>query len=245
MKKIIIMMIVTALTLVGCVTKEDKRPGQNKDGSYTGVESIETRAYDLKDFKHFNISNDFDTTIEKGDAFKVEVTTNKDVFDKLDISSSSNTLTAKNIKDVWFRETQISLTITCPEVVNFNLDNDAKVMLIGAFSTNEDVSISSQSDTSLTGELSSANLSVRSTSDSRITLSGTTNEIIVTAESDSKINLKDLIGTNASVTLSSDAKCDINVSGEITLNSESSPTLNVHSGKVNKQTVSEDTIINE
>ncbi len=234
--------LVMALWMTGC-QKGYEGPGDNGDGTYTGIEALETRSYDLTGFSVLNLHNDFDTTVTQGDKFQVAVTTNADVFDKLHLEVVGQTLKAGNKEEVALRDTSVKMTITMPKLQAVTGRNDVQVKLVGAFSVEDKIIAEVFNDASVTGQISGDALTAKVQNDGLLTLSGQVGQITANGENDGTMDLSGLLGLEARVSLQNDARCAVNVSGSVTLNASNSPTLIVHDGSVVQEDVTEDTVI--
>lgn len=238
MKKTIVLIFASAAIFTLCACSN------MSGGTYIGKEAVETRSFALKDFKNFECSNDIDVSVTRGDEYSVKVTTNKDVFDKLEIKKQGDTLVAKNKPNIVLQDTIINMEVVCPEVVDINLSNDSDVVLDGDFKTQDNVKINISNDASLIGSLSGKDVDITVSNDGQLDISGSFNNSVLSLSNDGAADLSQAMLNSAVVNISNDAKLDINAQGNIELTASNSPRVNVYGGNIIRKAVDEDVVIN-
>lgn len=233
MKKLMIGLCV--LLLIGC---------QAGPIYYEGTGTMETKAYDIRDFEAIVLNHDYEGILTVGSDYSIRVTAPSDVFDHLMIKKEGNQLITDVVSGVVLQETPVLIEITCPDVTSVTLNNDAQLMVKETWIT-EDLIITTASDTGLTAVIETKSLIVSASNDSVVTLEGQSESIDVIAENDAQVNLEKLLGKTAKIHLLNDALCKVNVTGEIALTAENSPTLEIVHGVLKKVSVEEDVVIKE
>jgi hypothetical protein len=101
---------------------------------YVADGPIETRTYDLADFKGVELDGSGDVFIFKGDEFKVEVTTNSDLFDYLNLYVSDHTIHLGPRKGYFnLKYSKLQYKITLPELNYVALDGSGDITALDNF----------------------------------------------------------------------------------------------------------------
>lgn len=249
-KKILFIAIASILIMSGCTNNPElnnmlsKKGGLNKDGSYTGKGKIATKEYDLDNFSKLNVGNDFEVTISKSEEFKVQVTTNEDVFELLDIDTKGDVLKAYNIDGVRLKDTKVTMNIACPEIDKIMLSNDVLMNIIDDNILGDNFEAELSNDSILKGSINASSLIAILSNDSLLELNGVADNISIEAHNDARALLSKVEGKVATLILSNDAICDINVKGDINASAENSPTINIYNGTLKSGDMDEDVVIN-
>lgn len=238
-RKMIGMLIMCLFTIMmtGCTEK-----GQiGKWKVIQGSGDIKSESYDLKDFSKLNIARDFRVNVKKGDNFEVKVETNSDILEYLDVAVISDTLYAKYKEDVVIDNTIIAMDIVMPSLNDIQVKNDGKVDLNDAFEWDGDFNIELSNDGKLKGHITTNNMNISLNNDAIITLEGSSSSIEASGKSDSRMDLKAFKVVEGTITVVSDASCDIFVTDRINVTAKSEASVNIYGGGIiNKVSVEED-----
>lgn len=246
MKKLLILLLLASILLSGCdFSITLSKDGSMQSGTYTGTGAITTKDYDLSDFNALHVANDIQMLVSQGDTFSVSVTTNEDVFDKLSISLVGKTLKVGDKENIILKDTIVTMQVTMPEITGITAENDASVSSDDMFATKEKVSVIASNDAKVNVNINAPSFTLNGSNDSKVILAGSTGEIKAILENEANIDLSALMGEIAHVSMENDAVASINVTGNIHLTTDNSPTLHLYGGTLVKETVSEDTIIKE
>lgn len=123
MKHIIIALaILSAITLPSCIDV------------YVADGPVESRTYDLTDFKGIELDGSGDVFIFKGDEFKVEVITNSDAFERLHLYVSDHTIHLGPRKDYFnLKYSTLQYKITLPELNYVSIDGSGDITAMDSF----------------------------------------------------------------------------------------------------------------
>ncbi|OON95261.1 MAG: hypothetical protein ATN31_11385 [Candidatus Epulonipiscioides saccharophilum] len=98
--------------------------------SIVGTAPIETKIYNLTEFSSFQIDDNIDVTVNIGDEYLVEVTTNADIFNYLDISVEDDTLIYTEKDNINIKDTDIKMHITCPKISGIDISDDVNMTIL-------------------------------------------------------------------------------------------------------------------
>jgi hypothetical protein len=94
-----------------------------------GSGKLETRDFNITGFTGVQAGNAFKIVVSRGDAFKVQVTADDNVWDKLDIAMSGNTLHLGAKSGVIFNDVTLKADITLPVINSLDLSGAASATL--------------------------------------------------------------------------------------------------------------------
>lgn len=237
MKKISLLFLSLSLilTLASCDI------GMKKSENIKGTGEVVSKEYKLEDFKSLNLSKDYKVDIKKGDEFRVEVNTNKNVLEFLKVYVEDGVLYARYKDGIIISETEIELKIVMPVIKDITLNNDVVVNMNGPFQWEGESNINLNNDSRLAGSLITETLNLNLKSDTMIKLIGSADNISAAGESDSKMELALFKVKKGSVSLDNDARCEIMVEDEIQVRLLGESILKVAGGgKINEVEVEED-----
>lgn len=250
MKKLLLLLFSLTLTavLVGC-SNEKNYEGENETKTEEKAETESegmTKTYDIEGFKNFDISSDFKVEIVKGDEYKVEVTTDKDVFDKIDVTLENDTLKAncKPAFSIVNLSKKIEMKVTCKNVKDFKVLNDSSIELKSKFETDENVKIEASNDASFKGELMARNLEIKASNDADVNLMGKFADAKIKASNDAKVDLSNATVENIDATASNDANLVFYANKDVKVSASNSSIVNVLAGNVVEKSETQDAVIN-
>ena len=136
MKKIITVMV-TVLALTAC--KFVSYSG-NTMKSVTPKGPVETRTYDLKDFTGIEVNGHADVNFTQAEAFSVEVISQADAFDYLDVRVEDGNLLVQTKDRVQLRTRELKVNVQAP-VLNKVVVNGAADLDIKGYKADEDLQI--------------------------------------------------------------------------------------------------------
>jgi hypothetical protein len=211
--------IAVALLVAGC------------GGPVIGSGDLTTKEYDFKDFTRIEVSHAFEVQITRGESFKVEVTTDDNLVDRLRVEQSGSTLRIGMESGISFGTATREAMITLPTLEAVQLSGASKGGVIG-FGGKGDLSIglSGASTLALTGikagdarlevsgasklagDLDAGDVGMEASGASQIQLSGSGDDAALEASGASKLSLTSFELAEASVTLSGASTATVNVS---------------------------------
>lgn len=246
MKKLLLLLFSLTLTavLVGC--SNEKSYETEKDKKVETESEAMTKTYDLKDFKNFDISNDFKVEIVKGENYKVEVITAEENFDKIAVDVENSTLRAncKSEMSVVNMNKKILMKVTCKNVKDFKLSNDSSIELKSKFETDENIKMEVSNDANFKGELTGKYLEIIASNDADVDLMGHFGDAKIKASNDAKVDLSKATVENVEATASNDANLVLYANKNVKVNASNSSVVNVLAGNVIEKLESQDAVIN-
>lgn len=137
---VVSLLAVLALAAAGC------------GGPLVGSGDLVTKQYDFKDFTRLEVSHAFEVQINRGDAFKVEVTVDDNIVDRLRVEQTGTTVKIGMEPGITLGTTTQRALVELPELEGVSLSGASKGGVVGfESSTDLDVVASGASSLSLTG----------------------------------------------------------------------------------------------
>lgn len=237
MKKFVLLfsMIIISVVLFGC--------RDSSSGTYIGKDPVETRSYDLRDFNSCSFANDFDVSVKPGEEYSINVTTNGDVFDKLDVSVRDGHLFARNVDGVVLEKTVVKMEVVCPEVKSFMVFNDSIVSVENGFEIEDYLNIQVENDGVLEADISSLNIVASVSNDGKAIINGEFSRGSLDVSNDGRIDMSGVSIGDVVVTAENGGIVDINSSGKVIITAYNDALINVYSGDIVRKLVEEDVII--
>lgn len=124
MKRLLLTALLAVLTLSGNLAAKthvndiEKKQATNAKGY--------TRYFDVKDFSSINAGSIFNIQFLQGDTYKVEISSNKDILDKLLVRKDNETLILGIYGDLKEKNLSINVKITAPSLKGINLSGAGK-----------------------------------------------------------------------------------------------------------------------
>ncbi len=200
-------------------------------GSVIGSGNLVTKQYDFKDFTRLEVSHAFEVEITRGDTFKVEVTVDDNIVDRLRVEQTGTTVKIGMESGINFGTTTQRAVVVLPELEAVSLSGASKGGVAGFESTKGlDVGVSGASNLSLTGiragdtrfdvsgaskvagDLRGGDVRMGASGASQILLQGSGNDGDLEASGASKLLLNGFELVTADVTVSGASSATVNVS---------------------------------
>ena len=202
--------LVSALLLGGCTTMVSDGSGARGSGRMASRDYAETG------FSALDIDSAFAVTVTQGDAFKVTVKTDDNLFDYVSVTQSGGTLRiAFDTHDVQsFRSTRQEATITMPSLTAVRLNGASRLNMVGfgpeaAFDANLDGA------STLSGEVRATEIKLQSNGSSRTDLAGSGSSLALNADGSSTVELGRLALEQAAVALNGSSRATLAVTGSL------------------------------
>jgi hypothetical protein len=161
----------------------------------TGTANIETQQYTIKDFTDVSAGNGFSLQITRGNVYSINVTTDSNRQDRVDVSKSGGTLIIKLKPGLSFSASQLKAEITMPDLENIQLSE-------GASATVHNFNLSHNFAAYLSGG-------------SRLTMTGQALNLTVNGLGGANLNLSEFQVTDVNVDLREGSQCTLNLNGRI------------------------------
>jgi len=170
----------------------------------TGNGDLVTTTYDLADFDSIDVSGAFDVEVTVGATPYIDVVTDEDLVEHLDIRVDDGELRIGLKRGVSVRATEMLATVRVPELRALDVSGASSVNVAGAFGPNQLFDVSGASDVSVEGTGTAVGFDVSGASSLDLAL-----EDVVLAEAD--------LSGASTVVLASAAEVQGDLSGASTL----------------------------
>lgn len=203
-----VLLSVLLLAAAGCDASISFTEGV--DGSGT----VETRTYDLDDFDSLDVGDSFDVVITVGDAHRVEIEADDNLFADLEIRVRGDELSIRMEDGVSLDSGTLKASIQMPELVALDVSGSSTVDVAGISTGDQEYDVSGSSEVWIDGTADEVTIDLSGSSD--LTMRGTANSVTVDASGSSNVDLRvDGIDT---------AEIDLSGASELRLQSAASVT---------------------
>lgn len=177
----------------------------------------ETQSYDLAGFSKLNVSSAFTVEVTQSERFKVEVTVDDSLLDRLDVRVTGDTLyiglkslTTTNLRGSAVMEAVVAL----PELTGLELSGASRGTLNG-FDSGKAFSATVSGASRLSGDITCGDARFDVSGASRLELSGAAKNLRVNASGASTVSLEDFGAADADVEASGASRATVNVRGQL------------------------------
>jgi hypothetical protein len=224
--------VVTALIVAGC------------GGPVVGSGNLVTRQYDFKSFTRLEVSHAFEVQITRGDTFKVEVTVDDNIVDRLRVEQNGATVKIGMESGISFGTMTRRAVVVLPDLEAVSLSGASQGSVAGFDSRKDlDVGVSGASDLSLTGvraadtafdvsgaskvagDLQAGAVRMEASGASQITLQGSGVDGDLEASGASKLVLSGFELATADVTVSGASSASVNVARTLDADASGASTI--------------------
>ncbi|OON95260.1 MAG: hypothetical protein ATN31_11380 [Candidatus Epulonipiscioides saccharophilum] len=215
----------------------------NFQKSITGTGPVETQTYNISEFSSFDISGDLKVSLNIGDEYLVQVTTNENIFDYLDISVKNNVLIYELKPDINIKDTSIHMHVVCPKISNIDLAARAEMSILDPIECSElSINMSSLSNLLASNFTIDNSATIKMSSGSKMSISDIfkCSDLYIDIGSSANLSSANLkVDNNTNIELSSSA--DMNISdmfecSHLDIDMNSSANLSVANFKVDNNT---------
>ncbi|MFC1985874.1 GIN domain-containing protein [Chloroflexota bacterium] len=203
------------------------------DFSVTGSGNLQTRDFDLGKFNSIDVGDFFVTEISQGDANKVSITADENIFNYLSIDEDEGVLRLSVEGCRTFRSVTLKAKITMPHIEQLILSSGATAIL-GGFNDKRDLELKlsgfsslnikematnklsiSISNSKIDGEIASSDVVLNVSNFSNIRLHGSARNISATASENSHLELSSFPLNNANITLRNFSTASLSLNGRL------------------------------
>jgi hypothetical protein len=153
----------------------------------SGTGQVVDKTYDFKDFTGVKISENYQYDIGQADNYSVVISARADVFERVDIRQSGNTLIV-SMKFVPFTSSIARITITMPQLNTLGVANSCDGSATG-FVSNNDLDISLSGSSELEADFTAGKTSMNISSSSNISGNLTAADTTINVFSSSRMNM--------------------------------------------------------
>jgi hypothetical protein len=200
----------------------------------TGSKDTETRAYDFTGFDRVEVSSAFKIEITRGDAYKVSVTANENLFEYIEVTKSNDTLRIRTRAFFSFHSSVFEASVTMPELraitvssasggkvigmqsvksLDIEVSGASRLELVNVKAADIDAEVSGASR--LNGSLEAENADLEASGASQIDLTGQVNSAHLVASGASSLRLPDFYILNADAVVSGASNANVTVNGRL------------------------------
>ncbi len=226
-KAIVAVLVVVLLTsglLMGC-------------GAFvTGSGNLETETFDFSDFTKVEAHDGFQLELTKSSAYSIEITTDDNVQEYLEVTKSGDTLRIRLTGFRGYSSVTLEAKITMPDLYGINLSGGSQADITG-FSSSHDFSAQLSGGSRITGDITAGDADFDLSGGSRVTgnlivgdadfdlsggsqvnLEGTADDLNIDSSGGSQSDLEDFSVDNADINISGGGRATVNVSGTLDIN---------------------------
>lgn len=203
---IIILIVLLALVIapVGCT-----RVGSSLNGSGKIID----QDYKISGFNAINVKGDFELEIIQSESFKVTVSTDDNLVNRIQITLDHRTLKFNIEAPATFFPTRLKAHIEMPSIIGMNLSEGAKAAM-GGFKSDNEFSLFLSQGSTLTGNIEATIAHLNLSGGSQTSLKGTALSLDLDCKDASKLDLEGFAVTSADVNMNGASEAVLNVSGK-------------------------------
>jgi hypothetical protein len=154
----------------------------------------------------------FELIIKQSQPYAIEVTTDDNILERLDISATGSTL--KFSLSGSTRPTSLRVEISMPDIEGFNLSGGVKAAITG-FNSNKPFSVTLTEGSTLTGDIISGDAGFGISGGSMVTLTGSGGDLMVRSSEGSEMTLDEFPVNNADINIDSGGRSFFNIKGRL------------------------------
>lgn len=181
-------------------------------GIVYGSGNMETRTFDYTDFTRIEAHNGFHVEITRSSSYNVEVATDDNVWQYLDVSKNGDTLVIGFEWNRSYNSVKKQAVITMPAIEDIQLSGGSHAV-IEDFNSSNDFSAKLSGGSGLDGTFTASGTELSLSGGSRITLSGSGDTLVIDSSGGSRVNLNDFPVSDADINISGGGFADINMIG--------------------------------
>jgi len=220
MKKAIIIIAVVAAVAVTCTVLILR----GWPGVLIGSGNLETKEYAFTNFTEVEIGSAFEFEIKQSSSYSINVTTDDNVMDYVQVSQDGQTLTIRLRRFISIGPVTLRASVTMPQLHGLTASG-ASHGTVSDFSSTEDLDITVSGASRLTGDITAGNVEFGISGASTIQLEGSANDIDANVSGASHFNLDDFTVNNADVNFSGASSGTVNLNGRLDANLSGASTL--------------------
>ena len=203
----------------------------------TGSGRLETREMDFSDFSKVEIGSSFEATVTRGDSYRVSITLDDNVWDRLEANQEGDTLRVGLKQPSLYIHVTQKVDITAPALEALSLSGASKGTASGFSSAQPlaanvsgassldidnvragDAELDVSGASRLTGSVGIQDGELKVSGASTVDLEGSGANVDIEASGASHANLADFAVADAGVTLSGASSATVNASGRLDVN---------------------------
>lgn len=192
----------------------------------TGSGRATTKDYDFSGFTKVSVGSAFQTTITRGEGYRVSVTVDDNLVEYLDVHVDGATLNIglKPSLRLGFGNITAKAEITMPDVEALDLSGATRTQVSG-FSNTKTVDVEVSGASRLNGDMTTGQLQLHVSGASTVEITGTTGPLDIEASGASTIRLDNYTSTDTHVRASGASNITVNASGKISGDASGASTI--------------------
>ncbi|UCB43873.1 MAG: DUF2807 domain-containing protein [Dehalococcoidales bacterium] len=183
-------------------------------GFVTGSGNLVSDTYDFSDFTIVEAHNGFQLEITRSTAFGIEITTDDNVQEYLEVNKSGDTLIIRLRGNRLYSSVTLEASITMPELYGIDLSGGSRASITD-FSSSHDLSVELSGGSRISGEITAADTDFELSGGSRVDLAGSANDLVVDGSGGSQLDLESFPVDNARIELSGGGSATVNLDGRL------------------------------
>ena len=201
---LLILALITSALLTGCT-------------AVIGSGNMATNTFDFSDFTEVEAANGFQVELSQSNSYSIEITTDDNVQQYLDVSRSDNTLRIKLTGYRSYRSITLKAKVNMPDLHGISLSGGSQAEVAG-FNLSHGFSAALSGGSGLEGNITTGEAEFDLSGGSRVTLAGSAKDLVINSSGGSKVVLESFPVGNADINISGGGNATINVSGTMDIN---------------------------
>jgi hypothetical protein len=189
-----------------------------------GSGNLETEEYTFTDFTEVQIGSTFEFEIKHSSSFSINVTSDDNVIDYVQVSKDGQTLKIRLGRVSLLGPVTLRASVTMPQLHGVTASGASHGTVTG-FSSTEDLDITVSGASKVTGDITAGNVEFGISGASTIQLEGSANDIDANVSGGSYLNLNAFTVNNADVNFSGASSGTVNLDGRLDANLSGASTL--------------------
>ena len=221
MKKVIVAVLVVVFSTSGLLTSCVL--------SVTGSGNVETETFDFSDFTRVEAHNGFQVELTRSSTYSIEVTTDDNVQEYLEVTKSGDTLRIRLSGFRSYSSVTLKAKVTMPDVYGISLSGGSQAKVAG-FSSSHDFSAALSGGSGLEGKITTGDVEFELSGGSRVILSGSAEDVVIKSSGGSKLILESFPVDDADINISGGGSATVDVCGTLDVNLSGGSTV-IYSGE--------------
>ncbi len=183
-----------------------------------------TQTYDFSDFDKVELSDAFEAEIAAFDGYRVEVTVDDNLLDRLQVVQQGKTVKIGLKPFTSVSNAHLRARISLPTLTGLDASGASRARVTG-FRSNRNAQINGSGASEIRGDMEAGDLAVDLSGGSTLQLSGRGNAVRATASGASTIDLREFAAGDADVEASGASRIDVNTSGTLNAGASGASTV--------------------
>lgn len=182
-------------------------------GVTAGSGKLTTESFDYSAFSMIEAEDGFALTIKQSTSYKIEITTDDNIIEYVDISRTGGTLKI-GLSGGSISPTTLKAEISMPGIEGINLSGGARATITG-FNSNESFSVTLTGGSILTGDIVSGDTGFGISGGSMVTLTGSGRDLMVRSSDGSELTLDEFPVNNTDINIDGGGRAFLNINGRL------------------------------